>query len=173
MFEFFKRWFQSGPASNEAAAAESVPTATAPGTHIRYDPLLVKHLIEDHRRLEGLFGGIVAASQARDVDLMTRNLGLFGNAIRDHLLTENVRFYVYLQHTGGEEQAAVVHGFQHEMRGIGKVLTAFLFRHSERETWDDLAWSDFTRELDEIAQVLTRRIATEESSLYPLYQPTM
>ncbi|MDP2430585.1 MAG: hemerythrin domain-containing protein [Pseudomonadota bacterium] len=171
MFEFFKRWFQSGQASNETVAAESAPTATAPGTHIHYDPRLVTHLIEDHRRLEKLFGGIVTASQARDVDLMTRNLGLFGNAIREHLLTENVRFYVYLQHTGGAEQAAVVHGFQHEMRGIGKALTSFLFRHSERETWDDAAWSEFARELDEIAQVLTRRIATEESSLYPLYQP--
>lgn len=169
MFEFLKRWFQPNQKDIETVADQ--PTATAPGTHIHYDAHLVAHLIEDHRRLETLFGGIVAASQARDVASLTRSLASFGSAIRDHLLTENVRFYVYLQHTGDTEQAAIVHGFQHEMRGIGKVLTSFLFRHGEREAWDDTAWSDFSRELDEIAEVLTRRIATEENTLYPLYQP--
>ncbi len=171
MFEFLKRWFQPRLTSEGTAVADTAATATAPGTHIHYDPHLVGHLIEDHRRLEGLFGRIVAASQARDPDLLAKNLSTFGNAIRDHLLTENVRFYVYLQHIGDAEQGAIVHGFQHEMRGIGKALTSFLFRHGEREEWDDAAWSEFTRELDEIAQVLTRRIATEENTLYPLYQP--
>ncbi|MDO9224508.1 MAG: hemerythrin domain-containing protein [Pseudomonadota bacterium] len=171
MFEFLKRWFQSSQTDNDTAAAESAATGTAPGTHIHYDPHLVSHLIEDHRRLEGLFGRIVAASQARNAELLTKNLSDFGNAIRDHLLTENVRFYVYVQHTGDAAHADVVHGFQHEMRGIGKALTSFLFRHSEREQWNDEAWSEFARELDAIAQVLTRRIATEETTLYPLYQP--
>lgn len=172
MFEFLKRWFQPGQASNDAAAAAAA-TATAPGTHIHYDPHLVSHLIEDHRRLEGLFGRIVTASQARNAELLTKNLSIFGNAMRDHLLTENVRFYVYLQHTGDAAHAEIVHGFQHEMRGIGKALTSFLFRHVEREVWNDEAWSVFARELDEIAEVLTRRIATEETTLYPLYQPPM
>lgn len=170
MFEFLKRWFQSGRNADEATA-HPVPTATAPGTHIHYDAQLVAHLIDDHRRLEAQFADIIAASQARDVDRLTRSLSSFGNGIRDHLLTENVRFYIYLQHTGDAEQAAIVHSFQHEMRSIGKALTAFLFRHGEREEWGDQDWSVFTRELDEIAQVLSRRIATEESTLYPLYKP--
>ncbi|MDP2831915.1 MAG: hemerythrin domain-containing protein [Pseudomonadota bacterium] len=171
MFEFIKRWFQPRQARIEPVAPAEAPIA--PGTRIHYDPHLVAHLIEDHRRLVALFGDIVAASQARDEGHLVPLLGTFGNAMRDHLLTENVRFYVYVQHAGDAEQAAVVHGFQHEMREIGKVLTAFLFRHTKQEEWNDDTWSLFARELDEIAQVLTRRIATEENTLYPLYQPPM
>ncbi len=171
MFEFLKRLFQSRPQTAAPATAAAAPQASAPGTHIHYDPHLVARLVEDHRRMEGLFGGILEASGQRDESRLVPLLGAFGSAMRDHLLTENVRFYIYLQHTGDPEQAALVSGFQHEMRGIGKVLTSFLFRHSEREEWGEAAWSEFARELDEIAQVLTRRIATEENTLYPLYQP--
>lgn len=171
MFEILKRWFQPRQASTEATPAQAAPAPTAPGTNIHYDPHLVGHLIEDHRRLVSMFGGIVQASQARDEGRLVPLLSAFGNAMRDHLITENVRFYVYVQHSGDAEQAALVHSFQHEIREIGKALTSFLFRHTKQEEWNDAAWTHFLHELDEIGQVLTRRIATEENTLYPLYQP--
>lgn len=175
MFEFLKKLFHNAPDAADPETTEAAPPQpaanTAQGTQIHYDPELVPHLIADHQRLVKLFGGIVAAAQARDERRLVPLLGDFGAAVRDHLLSENVRFYVYVQHNGSTEQRALVHGFQHEMREIGRVLTDFLFRHSKQEEWDDTAWVRFDHELGEIGQVLTRRIATEENTLYPLYRP--
>jgi hypothetical protein len=173
MFDFLRNLFHGsteagGPATPEPVAA--APT-TAAGTQIHYDPTLIDRLMADHKHVVGLFGKITAAAKAKDANSLAPLLGEFGAAVRSHLLTENVRFYIYVQHNCDAEQAGVVHGFQHEMREIGRVLTDFLFRYSKQEQWFEADWSQFIRELGQIGQVLTRRIATEENTLYPLYKP--
>ncbi len=179
MFAFLRHWFQDksapAPRTSPRKPAEAVagPSPTAPGTGIHYDPLLPQRLLDDHRHIESLFADMVAAAHVRDVARLRQALDGFTTALRGHLLTENVRFYVYLQHTLGAdpENTALVHGFRREMQQIGRVLGDFLQRHSERETWDEAGWSRLARELAELAPVLTKRIETEETILYPLYLP--
>jgi predicted membrane chloride channel (bestrophin family) len=179
MFDFLRHWFQGNTAapsdttSRTPAEGVSQPSPTAPGTGIHYDPLLPQRLLDDHRRIESLFADMVAAAHVRDVVRLRQALDGFTTALRGHLLTENVRFYVYLQHTLGSdpENTALVHGFRREMQQIGRVLGDFLQRHGERETWDEAGWSRLSRELAELAPVLTKRIETEETILYPLYLP--
>lgn len=177
MFQFLRKWFSgdsgdSGPVPAEPAAP-AARAATAPGTEIRYDPGLVDHLLADHRRIETLFALVGQAAKSRDAHRLRENLHAFATILRGHLLTENVRFYVYLQHTLGldTENTELVLGFRKEMQHIGRALGDFLQRHGEREDWDEQAWSGFDAELAGIAPVLVKRIETEESILYPLYLP--
>ncbi|MBK6742437.1 MAG: hemerythrin domain-containing protein [Hydrogenophilales bacterium] len=100
-------------------------------------------------------------------------LAQFGDALRGHILKENIRLYVYLKHSlqGDEDSTAIVHQFSREMHHIGLAVTDFLTRYTGDRNWDDAQWSVFERDLKEVGAVLTRRIETEESILYPLYLP--
>lgn len=173
MFGFLKRLFGSvTPAAQNTVMQATVRQATehvAPGTTIHYDPDLVDRLKRDHRRLEALFARLDQDCQRRDAVAVTEHVTQFSDVLRDHLLTENVRFYVYLQHE--PEYAPVVQRFQHEIRVIGRTLTRFLVEYGQRRAWDEAAWDEFARELAALGPVLARRIATEEAELYPLYQP--
>lgn len=179
MFEFLRHWLHDRSAdpttetSHSPADNVSRASPTAPGTGIRYDPALPQQLVDDHRRIEALFADMVAAAQARDPMRLQQAMEGFSTTLRGHLLTENVRFYVYLLHTlsTDPENTALVHGFRHEMQQIGRVLGDFLQRHGEHQVWDENSWSRLAKELSELVPVLSKRIKTEESILYPLYLP--
>ncbi len=184
MLEFLRHLFRDKPArSPDIPSQERVHTgtdplqppsgATAPGTSIHYDPALIQRLLEDHRHIESLFADMVTTAQQRNAAHLQQVLDGFTTALRGHLLTENVRLYVYLQHTlgGDPENAALIQGFRQEMQQIGRVLADFLLRHREREVWDEDGWSRFAGDLAQLAPVLKKRIETEETILYPLYLP--
>jgi DNA polymerase/3'-5' exonuclease PolX len=89
------------------------------------------------------------------------------------LLKENVRFYVYLQHSleGDAENAAIMHEFRREMQHIGKAVADFLHKYTTEGEWDGMMWQSFQQEVGGIGKVLVKRIQTEENVLYPLYLP--
>jgi hemerythrin-like domain-containing protein len=170
MFDFLKR---------SKADDHPVPAATAneqrqaaPGTQVYYHDDLIQQLTQEHRELVKLYGNIGTAYEKGEIGKVRRQLEEFGDMLRGHLLSENIKLYVYLKHVleQDEENTAIMQQFRTEMQHIGKAVTAFLQKYTERD-WDDALRSSFGNEFAEVGKVLTRRIETEEQTLYPLYMP--
>lgn len=175
LFDFlFGRSKSQPPAKAEAAAPAAVaPTsATAPGTMIRHDPALVGGLKQDHQLLLEIYGSIRKAAAAGDLPAVQTRLEHFRIVLQDHLLKENVRLYVYLEHMlqGDPTSHEMMHGFRHEMDAIGRTVVGFLNRYKFIAGEPSLA-AAFAVELDSIGQALAARIRREEQTLYPMYQP--
>lgn len=171
MFNLFKK---KGEAETKTAAAATPATEynTAPGTQIRYHPDLVDQLMTDHQKLLGIYGEIQAAFQAGNYPLVSQKLDEFRSGLQGHLLTENVRLYIYLDRclAGDETNSELIRGFRREMDAIAKVAMNFLKKYEAIGVDQDLA-AAFAKDFATIGQVLTERIQKEEQVLYPLYMP--
>ncbi|MCG2576703.1 hemerythrin domain-containing protein [Dechloromonas sp. XY25] len=166
-FLFGKKKSVPAPAAGEPAApAQAAPGAVALGTHIAYHPQLVDELVLD------CFNAIGQAFEGGDLAATCRELEHFRGCLLAHLLKENVRFYIYLEHAlaGDTASHTLVHQFRHEMDGIGKAVLAFLGKYADLAKNPALAAS-FAGELSSVGEVLVQRIRNEEDSLYPLYLP--
>lgn len=153
-------------------AVVAEPPAMAPGTRIAHHPELIGQLEQDHRDLLRIFSGLRGAAEAGRLVEASERLEVFRHALQGHLLKENVKLYVYLEHAlaGDAISHELMHGFRHEMDRIGKAVVDFLERYralAEHPDWRD----DFCRELEGIGKVLVDRMRNEEGNLYPLYGP--
>jgi hypothetical protein len=146
--------------------------APAPGTSIGYSPELVAHLEADHIKLGESFSAIDQAFKSGDLSATVAHLEEFRTEIQAHLLTENVRLYIYLEHALARDASshALIHEFRHEMDSIGKTVLNFLGKYRELDKQPNLAVS-FGDDLSAVGKVLVERIKREESTLYPLYLP--
>lgn len=174
MFGFL---FRKGKPAVNAPAAVPPPTpaatgAVAPGTAIHYHPELIGKLKQDHQALLALFGSIQAAFAAGRLQEVVGHLDAFRTGIQSHLLIENVRLYIYLEHqlAGDEASHQLIHDFRHEMDGIGKAVVGFLAKYKDLSVDTNLVAS-FGRDLEAVGKVLVDRIQREEATLYPLYLP--
>lgn len=147
--------------------------ACAPGTQIRYAPELIDKLQDDHQLLLQIFGQINTAFSASDYKLVTKRLKEFKTALMDHLLTENVRLYIYLSRSFATDDvnSDLVQGFRTEMNGIAKAVMTFLTRYETIGVDETLA-ETFSKDLKDIGEALVARIDREENTLYPLYMPS-
>jgi iron-sulfur cluster repair protein YtfE (RIC family) len=159
------------PASSPGVAAAKPQTA-APGTGIRHDPRLIEALKEDHRMLLDIYTAIDAARRAGDLLGVQTRLGQFRMVLQDHLLKENIRLYVYLEHVlqGDAVSHELMHEFRHEMDGIGRVVVSFLGKYRDIGVHPELA-GEFAKDLAAIGEALVARIRREEDTLYPMYAP--
>lgn len=156
--------------SNTPAPAPKSKAANAPGTHIHHDSELIASLKDDHQKLLKTFQAIGAASFAGELGKVQSLLGQFQTMIMDHLLKENVRLYVYLEHLLANDSVShqMMHGFRHEMDGIGRVVVGFLEKYKTISQHPELAES-FPADLQGIGEALVARIKREENILYPMY----
>ncbi len=151
--------------------AQAKQGACAPGTGIHHDPDLVEAFKEDHRLLLEIFGAIDAARRAGDLLTAQTRLEQFRMVLQDHLLKENVRLYVYLEHQLANDPSSheLMRGFRHEMDAIGKVVVGFLGKYKQIGIHPELA-TEFSADLAAIGQALAGRIKREEETLYPMYR---
>lgn len=175
MFDLFKKKneeTEAKPAAKESTG-QSQQYGTAPGTEIRYHPELIDQLKGDHQKLLGIYGEIKAAFDSSDYQTVSEKLDQFRTGLQGHLLTENVRLYIYLDHclAGDENNSELIRGFRREMDGIGKTAMNFLKKYEAIGVDSDLAPS-FARDFETIGKVLGERIQREEEVLYPLYMPS-
>ena len=169
MFGFFQK-------KDKHKAASSTPQDeihTAPGTQIRFSPDLVDSLKDDHQSLLGLYGEINTAFNEKRYDDVSSQLLTFKSGLNAHLLTENVRLYIYLQHALSSDPSSseLIHGFRKEMDEIAKVAIGFLRKYEAIGVDEDLA-AHFAADFATIGKVLVERIEKEENTLYPLYMPS-
>lgn len=165
MFGFFEKKEESIP---EEFAPNAYPTA--PGTEIHYHPHLIDHLTSDHRTLLDLYGTVQKHLAAREFNAVSERLEEFREILENHLLTEKIRLYVYLEHqlTDDPERAELTREFRREMDAIGRAVMRFFRTHKDFAVNEEQL-PQFKKELDGLGQVLTDRIAREEKTLYPMY----
>jgi len=175
MFLFDMLFGKKGGTDQAAAArppaAQAAPVAqAAPGTGIRHDPRLITSLLEDHRLLLEVYGAIDNARRFNDLLGVQTKLDQFRMMLQDHLLKENVRLYVYLEHAlrGDPASHQLMHEFRHEMDDIGRVVVGFLGKYRQIGAHPELA-AEFSRDFAAIGEALVARIRREESTLYPMY----
>jgi hypothetical protein len=162
----------SGPQAGQAAMSTQPQAAIAPGTRIHHDPRLIEALKEDHQLLLEIFGAIGQARLQGDLMTVQTRLNQFRVVLRDHLLKENVRLYVYLEHllAGDTISHQLIHEFRHEMDDIGRAVIGFLSQYKEIGLHPELA-GKFAADLAGIGEALVARIRREEDTLYPMYMP--
>lgn len=173
MFGFFKRRSKAAAAKRAYTRPEQVAVfAAAPGTEIHYHPDLVDQLIGDHRKLVEMYQEIKAQFSAGNFTAVSMKLDELRIALQGHLLTENVRLYIYLERclAGDEINYDLIRGFRREMDGIGRSAMNFLKKYEAIGVDRELA-SAFIKDLDAVGAILVDRIQREESVLYPLYMP--
>ncbi|MEW5889949.1 MAG: hemerythrin domain-containing protein [Pseudomonadota bacterium] len=174
MFGFLFRKNGAAHPADAAPAPAGQPASgvSAPGTAIHYSADLIARLKADHAQLLALYGAVKQAFANKDYAAVAAGLEDFRSAIQGHLLVENVRLYIYLEHQLAQDPASfeLIHEFRREMDGIGKAVVAFLTRY--RNIGSDRSLSpSFAKDLDAVGAVLVRRIEREEATLYPLYLP--
>lgn len=170
MFGLFKKKTETSTASTPAASNQY---NTAPGTEIRYAPDLIGSLKGDHQQLLALYGKVQEAFEARNYPAVSEHLEAFKSDLQSHLLTENVRLYIYLDRCLAHDttNSELIRGFRREMDDIAKVAMKFLNKYSAIGVDADLA-NHFAEDFTTIGKVLGERITKEESILYPLYMPS-
>lgn len=174
MFGLFKNKTTKAQTHSDTTEAEpgQPTTPTAPGTIIHYSPTLIGELKEDHQKLFALYGEIQASFDQGDYASVSKQLNEFRHELHGHLLTENVRLYIYLDHMFGcdEMSSALIRSFRREMDGIAKTALNFLKKYEAIGVDKELA-NAFAKDFASLGTVLTERTKREESVLYPLYTP--
>jgi regulator of sigma D len=159
------------PATTPKAPVRVEKTVAASGMQIAYSPELIPHLEKDHKDLLETFGRISKAFAGNDLTAVAKYLADFQQGILGHLMTENIKLYVYLGHIlklADPESFDLMFEFRREMYGIGKSVLAFLNKYREIGTQPKLAES-FGEDLKNVGEILVARIKREEETLYPLY----
>lgn len=174
VFSLFGKKKTETPAT--AAKAEAAPAAAAPvpaTAGIAYYPQLIDELVQDHHQLQALEKRIKLGFERRDLALVARELAEFGSLLRNHLLKENMRLYIYLKQRVADDEinAALVRSFRKEMDGIARQALDFLDKYQAIETMSGQAALNFVQELEGIGTVVHERMQREEQVLYPLYAP--
>lgn len=139
---------------------------------VQYDEQLIDEFHQDHQSLFALFEKIKSHCEKQQYKQLHKKMKLFSSLLRSHLITENVKLYVYLGNAfkGDEDNQELILGFRKEMMAIGRQVNQFISRY-EQVTWNHALAHDFMLELENIGEILTRRIEQEEQVLYPLYMP--
>ena len=165
----FRESLQSDP--YKVSTPPAVRQSHEPGTYIGYDPLLVGRLRSEHQRILVLFAQTQALLTTRDYDGVKRKLGELRITMQDHLMTANVRFYVYVSRylAGDAAKSAIINEYRREMLVSSRQVMDFLRTYSAARFDDNLA-NTFQIELLVISSALVNRIEREQASLLPLYQ---
>ncbi|HET7930507.1 MAG TPA: hemerythrin domain-containing protein [Rhodanobacteraceae bacterium] len=167
---FFRKLFgHDGTPSTPATSMPAPSPAPAP-RRVSYDPNLIQSMLNDHAQLGQIFSRVGDAQKAGTYSEIRPLLIQFKSRLEAHVLTENVRFYTYLEQSlaGDPSNAAVMHDFRREMNAIARGVVDFVKKYQacgfapeqRREFADDYA---------AVGKLLEQRLDNEETNLYPLY----
>lgn len=152
--------------------ANAAPIPAAVPRQIGYDPKLVDSLLRDHAELGRIFGNIGDAQKSGNFNDIRTLLIQFKTRLEAHVLTENVRFYNYLEQTlaGDANNTGVMHDFRREMNTIARSVIDFVKKY-QSSTFTPEDHRQFATDYDTVGKILEHRLDSEENNLYPLYQP--
>ncbi len=152
--------------------SKSIRPLAAEAGSITYDDGLIGKLKADHQDLLLIFSAIRKAGAEGRFSHLPEMLEQFKLALLTHIAQENVKFYVYMQNHWAMDAATLsfIATVRKEMNVIARTVARFV------DTWlaglpSHATLAGFNEELDQIGEVLARRIALEENKLYALYQP--
>lgn len=167
-----KLFGQKDDAADGDAHAASSAGASSNRT-IHYDPVLVDSLKRDHNDLVALYQRIGKLLQIEHYDEIRGELVNFKTRLEAHILTENVRFYTYLEQSLSDDahNAELMRDFRREMNTIARGAVNFIKKYQTPGVFDRQLRAEFSKDYEAVGELLTQRIGREEASLYPLYQP--
>jgi hypothetical protein len=145
--------------------------APVPDEHrIRYSPELIGHLKHDHAGLLKLYGQIEALATTGRFAEVPQALKLFKSKFELHVLTENVKFYCYVEENLARRPASLrtIREFRREMNAIARTVVNFARNHQQGGV-SNANLGSFLVELREVGALLGRRVQREEQELYTLY----
>ena len=161
---------ETAPSQPAGAAVPATGQKFAKGTEIRYDTQLVERLQGDHKSLLQIYADIINGAEKRNYKVIMDRLAKFRIVLTEHLLTENVKLYVYLDNELADDEmnSELIRSFRREMDEIGKTVMRMLRKYSQAGV-DDLNVEEFAADFGTLGEVLGDRIQREESTLYLLY----
>ncbi len=168
---FFRSLFGKGSADSGAVTV----TASAPaGNAIGHDPRLIQSLLDDHAKLGALFARLGSQAEIGRYDEVRSLLAQFKSSLQAHILTENVRFYTYLERSlqGDAHSAETMREFRREMNTIAREVVDFTKKYQDARFTSTAESRQFNTDYKAIGVLLERRLDNEEHSLYPMYQPS-
>lgn len=138
---------------------------------INYDSNLIDELESDHEKLVKLYGRIWAEFEQANYGKVATLINQFKGDFQAHLLTENVKFYVYLEQSLADDphNLKIVKEFRTDMNEIANA--AIKFCKSYQGKFSPEMVQKFKSDYTTVGEVLTRRVSLEEKSLYILYRP--
>lgn len=132
-------------------------------------PTLVETLTTQHRAVIELVRQLDEALTAGNRSTLADLLGKLRTGVLAHLELEDRELYPSLiaaaEAAGRTDQAALARSFSDNMLRISDGLKAFLGRHSG----PTLDLEALRREWKDVAAILSQRIQSEESVLYPMH----
>ena len=148
------------------------PSQARDEQRIGYSPDLIAHLKHDHAGLLKLYGQLEALAVTGRFAEIAPALKLFKSKFELHILTENVKFYCYLEENLGRRPAALrtIREFRREMNAIARNVVGFARKHQEGGV-TGANGAAFLAELREVGALLGKRVEREEQELYVLYAP--
>ncbi|HEU0197315.1 MAG TPA: hemerythrin domain-containing protein [Nevskiaceae bacterium] len=160
-------WFGFGSATK---ANKGELKQTRAEAAITYSAQLVPSLLSDHKELFKLYDEITAALEAGQFDSLPKLLGTFKTKLDVHLLSENLRFYCYLEQSLAHHpnELEIMKGFRREMNDIARAAVNFV-RKWQVAGITPGSVRTFTMEAKQVRTLLEERMQREESGLYPLY----
>lgn len=152
--------------------ANARPISAAAPRQIGYDPKLIDSLLHDHAQLGQIFTRIGEAPKTGNFSEVCALLVQFKSRLEAHILTENVRFYTYLQQSLANdlENARMMTDFRREMNVIARGVIDFVKQYQSCGFAPDERMQ-FANDYATVGKLLEQRLDSEENSLYPLYQP--
>ena len=167
---FFRKMFGQG-GENESTKTLEPPPATP--RRIGYDPKLVDALLDDHARLGAMFARVGKASEEGSYDDVRKLLIHFKSSLQAHILTENVRFYTYVEALAADDQekTRIMHEFRRDMNAIARQVVNFVKKYQASDFASHTEREQFRRDYATVGGLLEQRLDSEESNLYPLYVP--
>jgi regulator of sigma D len=161
-----------GSDNQKTGTAKGERPLTAAPEKISYDADLVNRLKGEHQELVQVFTSIKSVATEGHFRELPALMEHFKLTFLNHVALENVKFYVYMQkHLAlDEETLSFITGVRKEMNGIARSVVRFIDTHLAVLP-SPATVADFNSELDQIGDVLVRRVQMEENRLYTLYQP--
>ena len=137
---------------------------------INHSPTLIGELKGDHAELLNLYGQIEAMATGGELPKLYHALKVFKSKFDLHVLTENVKFYCYIEQRLARRPDAlrVVKEFRREMNHIGRGVVTFVKKWRESGVNADNN-AAFLAELRQVGALLVQRVEREERDLYTLY----
>ena len=132
----------------------------------------IETLLAHHKQMQDIVDRVLGMRPEREHAAIAAELGKLGQALLAHVETEDRHLYPALRAVGERPEAPVglkmhIKNFFDEMETLKPTTVAFL------KAWDADAIAGnpkaFERSFGELAELLSQRIAREESRLYPLY----
>jgi regulator of sigma D len=137
-----------------------------------YNVKLIENFKHDHQELLKIFSEVKKTFQ-NDKNAHKKVVNLLNDfkiALEIHLMIEDNKLYSYLIKKYGSDDIhkAFVEDIQAEMTNIAKEVMFFIRKYTNRQSYDNNI-DNFLPDLNNIDEVLTRRIKMEEEKLYALY----